>query len=83
MRYARRLARFLLTHLVWGPVDRICECSICVTLPEFLNQPGQRFVCIGCDRSVPWCYGAADDMPLHCDDCWALNDEHPIKGATP
>lgn len=27
--------------------------------------------CKGCDRWVPWCYGGADDLPDHCDDCWA------------
>lgn len=27
--------------------------------------------CPGCWRIRPWCFGAADDMPDHCDDCWA------------
>ena len=27
------------------------------------------FRCAGCDRTVPWCFGAADDAPELCDDC--------------
>jgi len=30
------------------------------------------FRCEGCGRLVPWSEGASDDMPEHCDDCWAL-----------
>lgn len=26
--------------------------------------------CPTCRRFVPWCYGAADDMPEDCDRCW-------------
>jgi len=29
-----------------------------------------RYRCAGCHRSVPWCFGAADDLPEMCDDCW-------------
>lgn len=29
------------------------------------------YLCKGCSRWVPWCYGGADDLPEHCDDCWA------------
>lgn len=47
----------------------LCGGSICQ------NRPGEsvvrRFRCAGCLRLVPWCFGSADDMPLHCDDCWA------------
>lgn len=32
--------------------------------------------CEGCDRLVPWSNGAADDMPDHCDDCWAQAHGH-------
>jgi len=39
---------------------RTRECVKCAT-----------YVCRGCKRRVPWCFGAADDMPDHCDDCWA------------
>lgn len=29
-----------------------------------------RYKCPGCKRRVPWCFGAADDLPELCDDCW-------------
>lgn len=32
---------------------------------------GDSYVCAGCKRRVPNDFGAADDMPDHCDDCWA------------
>lgn len=32
---------------------------------------GRRYTCPGCLRFVPWCYGAADDAPELCDECWA------------
>lgn len=32
---------------------------------------GKTYVCRGCKRRVPACFGASDDMPNHCDDCWA------------
>ena len=34
------------------------------------------FVCAGCKRRVPNEFGAADDMPDHCDDCWEA--AHPL-----
>lgn len=46
MRYARRIARFLLTHLVWKPIDRICTCPICVAVDT--RRP-KRYTCAGCD----------------------------------
>lgn len=79
MRYARLLARFILTHLVWKPVDpRMCLCGggICEGTQD---KPSKRYTCEGCDRSVPWCFGASDNMPMHCDDCWALDDAHPMS----
>ncbi len=42
------------------------------------------FRCAGCGRRVPWSEGAGDDMPEHCDDCWATahaSDDEP--GAIP
>ena len=39
-----------------------------------LNRDGTarkvRYKCRGCRRWVPWCFGAADNLPHHCDDCW-------------
>lgn len=29
----------------------------------------EAFTCAGCDRVVPWWFGAADDAPELCDDC--------------
>lgn len=28
------------------------------------------YVCTRCERTVPWCFGAADQYPEWCDDCW-------------
>jgi hypothetical protein len=33
---------------------------------------GRRFSCPGCLRFVPECFGAADDIPEVCDDCWRV-----------
>lgn len=78
MRHARLLARFLLTHLVWKPRDNtrcLCGGVVCEGTQDI---PGKRYTCRGCDRSVLWCFGASDNLPFHCDDCWALDDSCPI-----
>ena len=31
--------------------------------------------CKRCRRVCCWCFGAADELPGHCDDCWV--DLHP------
>jgi hypothetical protein len=36
----------------------------------------KRYRCLKCRRYVPWCFGAADDKPELCDDCWA--EAHPV-----
>lgn len=36
--------------------------------------------CRGCRRYVCACNGAADDMPLHCDDCWAKAQARGLSG---
>ena len=40
------------------------ECSVCET-----------FVCIRCEKRVPWSKGAHDSFPDHCDDCWFAEHE--------
>ena len=44
-----------------------CTCGggICGT-----RLKGRTYECKDCKRRVPWCYGAADNMPNVCDDCW-------------
>ena len=32
--------------------------------------PG-TYTCRGCERACGWCFGAADEHPDLCDDCWA------------
>jgi hypothetical protein len=32
---------------------------------------GRTYFCKPCGRRVPWCFGAGDDRPDICDDCWA------------
>lgn len=51
-----------------------CGGSICGTRKNPDRRYGdvlvRKFRCHGCKRRVPWCYGAGDGMPNHCDDCW-------------
>lgn len=39
------------------------------------EQSGKNFVCAGCGNITSASRGSADDLPYHCDDCWAK--EHP------
>ena len=44
----------------------VCNgCGVCGR-----DEP-KTYVCAWCRRKVPWCFGAFDDMPDVCDDCWA------------
>lgn len=40
---------------------------------------GGIYQCAGCRRWVGWCFGAADDMPDHCDDCWSKAHPAPKR----
>lgn len=47
----------------------LCGGDICGLTKD--DRPRKRrYRCKWCKRWVPWCFGAADDLPLHCDDCW-------------
>lgn len=46
-----------------------CEGAVCIE-PCQLLPVWRTYVCTGCGREVPWCFGANDYMPDHCDDCW-------------
>lgn len=41
---------------------------------------GGVYVCIRCARACGYCFGASDDMPAVCDDCWHVIDAAPGKG---
>ena len=41
-----------------------CQCDECYGDPDLI------YTCKTCDRSVPYCYGADDDMYESCDACW-------------
>lgn len=28
------------------------------------------YICPQCERAVPWCFGADDEAPAICDECW-------------
>lgn len=43
---------------------------------EYGCEPDQTFRCNICDREMPYCRGAADDMEDACDDCWAKAHEN-------
>lgn len=47
-----------------------CDGAICGTNAHGINLR-RNYCCASCQRWVPWCYGSADDMPEHCDGCWA------------
>lgn|SRR5574343_1411914 len=40
----------------------LCQCGRCTD--------ESTFVCEGCNKVTAECFGAADDLPNHCDDCW-------------
>ncbi|WP_198013013.1 hypothetical protein [Lyngbya sp. PCC 8106] len=35
-------------------------------------ESGETFTCCYCQKIVPYCCGAADDLPDACDDCWGI-----------
>lgn len=45
-----------------------CTCGEC-DLPDG-EKEDRHYICETCHRSVPFCYGAVDDMFESCDDCW-------------
>lgn len=59
--------------VVKTPVPCTCRGSICRNTAG--DKVARVFRCAGCKRFVPWCFGAADDLPDHCDDCWAKRHE--------
>ena len=79
------LARSLLPHLrshahrrhvAAKYADPKCTCrgNVCgdpIQVPGF-KYPGRTFKCQSCWRVIPWCFGADDDMPYDCDDCWGI-----------
>jgi len=46
-----------------------CQCGGAICGESPLGPMLYR--CATCRRLVPWCFGAADDRPDECDDCWA------------
>ena len=61
-----------------GVDHRKCDCGGCGIgrSPSFSPAAHGRdaelvYTCCGCRRLVPWCFGADDDQPDWCDDCWA------------
>lgn len=45
--------------------------SVTALDPEYDQTYTDVYRCSGCDRWRPWCDGCGDDMPEHCDRCWA------------
>lgn len=42
---------------------------------------GELWKCPGCDRDVCAGFGAADDLPGHCDSCWAKHNNNATQEA--
>jgi len=40
----------------------------------------ESYRCKRCRRRCCWCFGAADDLPDHCDDCWAKVNLPDVEG---
>ena len=60
-----------------------CECNgkICRISPSGRKLAFTlRYTCPGCKRPVPWCFGAADNKPELCDDCWDADGEEDCDG---
>lgn len=49
--------------------DPALFCSHCEERIE--SAYAETYECVGCHKEVPWSNGGANDMPEHCDDCWA------------
>lgn len=51
----------------------VCTCGggICQRRDDIGRFAVRTYRCAGCHRKLPWCFGAHDEMPDHCDDCWA------------
>lgn len=47
-----------------------CTCRGAICRNDLGKQVVRLYLCPGCTRLVPWCFGAADDRPELCDDCW-------------
>ncbi len=61
-----------------GVDPRLCLCGGCGhgETSTLIPEDGEHvYECPGCERLVPWCFGAADRHPELCDDCWGEADE--------
>ncbi len=55
-------------------------CPLCADRPEGC-EACERYTCAGCKRRRPWDDGAGDDMPGHCDACWARKHKTTTRAA--
>lgn len=53
------------------------HCARCLTLAGRVRH----YRCPGCERMVPWCNGAADELGELCDECAA--DVLAVRGEEP
>lgn len=60
------------------------RCHADGTRDKECSQSGEHYRCKGCRRTCCWCFGADDEMPEYCDDCWAgRQDTPPPPGGRP
>lgn len=63
----------------------MADCKGCEKLKLLASEhtcivKGRTFICEGCKREVPWDFGAADEYPNHCDDCWVAIMRPKMEG---
>lgn len=59
-------------------LDLLAKAGACI-IAEMERVTRSSYVCVGCRRRVPNDFGAADNMPDHCDDCWYKAHQKPGK----
>jgi len=64
-------------------VDRVQRLPACTCGGAMCGSEQETYHCPGCDRDVPLCFGAADERPELCDDCWLAEVERGVPALPP
>lgn len=68
----------MLVRLTGGPRSIVQHIAARVRRAD---EREKTFMCHGCKQKTPWSKGCDDEMPHHCDDCWAK--AHPPAVVAP